>query len=576
MFARSVSGLRSALTVAILSASLWLALFAFVSATETITLFTSDIEIQADGDLLVTETITYDFGNSLRHGIYRNLSECHFEMPTKWYKERYTSYAVISVTRDGSPEPYTTAEKDGLSIKIGSATTQIQGVHTYEIVYRVQGALSNSTDGPELYWNVTGDEWQVTMQKVLANITVASGVALGTKQYCYAGSSGTRTQCSHNALQDGVAIFQQESISPGQQLTVAQTVSLLQPLVPLERLKLGFILIPFGVIALLYTAFASYRWRTRYKGNTTVVAQYEPYENFKPMFTGVLIDGRLDASDISAGIIYLAQQGFLKIRQQEHKILFFTAKDYEIELLRPKSEVELASQGELLHLLFLDANQVGSIVSLSELKKDMSRRRSNSKVISELKKSVVKDMVDNGFLEQRFPRVAVVISVFLVFIFVQISAPLLASLGTNAMVVITIVITLSVVLIYFTVTAERRTAHGYEALHYLKGFREFLSVTEVERYKFHNAPRKSPEQFMEFLPYAIAFKVEKEWAKIFDDLTISNPDWYEGNATVFSASAFTEGLGSFSTTFVQSSGSSGSSGSGSAGGGGGGGGGGSW
>jgi uncharacterized membrane protein len=120
---------------------------------------------------------------------------------------------------------------------------------------------------------------------------------------------------------------------------------------------------------------------------------------------------------------------------------------------------------------------------------------------------------------------------------------------------------------------------GYEALDHLKGFREFLSVTNKERFAFHNAPKKNPTQFMEYLPYAIAFGVEEKWSDIFKDMTIPNPEWYDGGAAhSFSATNLTTSLGAFSTAFAVSSGSKGSasSGGGSVGGGGGGGGGGSW
>jgi uncharacterized membrane protein len=112
-------------------------------------------------------------------------------------------------------------------------------------------------------------------------------------------------------------------------------------------------------------------------------------------------------------------------------------------------------------------------------------------------------------------------------------------------------------------------------LNHLKGFKEFMSVTDKERFDFHNAPEKSPEQFMAFLPYAIALGVEKKWTKLFDDIQMEPPSWYSsvGTATVFNAAVFSSELGAFTGAFSTSSGSSGG---GSAGGGSGGGGGGSW
>jgi len=125
---------------------------------------------------------------------------------------------------------------------------------------------------------------------------------------------------------------------------------------------------------------------------------------------------------------------------------------------------------------------------------------------------------------------------------------------------------------------RRRTVKGYEAKQHILGFKEFLSVTDKERFDFHNAPEKSPEQFMEYLPYAVALGVEDKWAEVFNDITIATPDWYDGGTanSAFVASSLVHDIGAFSSSFTSSSGTSPSSGGGSAGGGAGGGGGGSW
>ena len=152
---------------------------------------------------------------------------------------------------------------------------------------------------------------------------------------------------------------------------------------------------------------------------------------------------------------------------------------------------------------------------------------------------------------------------------------LLANIEKTIFMPVTVVVLGSMTV--FILAVQRRTKKGYESLNHLKGFRDFLSVTEKERYKFHNAPEKSPQQFMQYLPYAVAFGVEKEWAEIFKDISIANPDWYRGDSvSTFSALALTNDLSAFSNSFTASAGSSPSSGGGSSGGGIGGGGGGSW
>jgi uncharacterized membrane protein YgcG len=129
-----------------------------------------------------------------------------------------------------------------------------------------------------------------------------------------------------------------------------------------------------------------------------------------------------------------------------------------------------------------------------------------------------------------------------------------------------------------------RTVKGVEARALILGLKEYMNVAEKDRMKFHNAPEKNPQLFEKLLPFAIALKVDKAWAKQFEEIYKSNPSWYsDSSGHAFNAYFLSSSLGDFSsslnsavasTTTSASSGGSGFSGGG--GGGFGGGGGGSW
>lgn len=95
---------------------------------------------------------------------------------------------------------------------------------------------------------------------------------------------------------------------------------------------------------------------------------------------------------------------------------------------------------------------------------------------------------------------------------------------------------------------------------------------------------KNQMMFEKLLPYAIAFGVEKIWAERFKDISLKNPDWYEGHGAssfnsmilVNSLSHSYTGIARAATPTSSSSGFSSGFSGGSSGGGGGGGGGGSW
>jgi uncharacterized membrane protein YgcG len=264
--------------------------------------------------------------------------------------------------------------------------------------------------------------------------------------------------------------------------------------------------------------------------------------------------------------------------------------DYEVTLTRPLSDAETTFHRTILNLLFgergldwramlrLVASRaadgpdngaaVGTTVTLSKLQRDQHKRQANAKAIRQLQVAVKQDLTERGYFERSLTDwtgatvLRLVVGVVVVVLVVILVSPLLLFLVFP-----------SVAIVAFAY--ERRTTKGYEALNHLKGFKDFLSVTEKERYMFHNAPSKSPEQFMQYLPYSIAFGVEKAWAEVFADMQITNPEWYQSSssAATFNAVAFTNSMTTFSNSFSTSSGSSGG---GSAGGGSGGGGGGSW
>jgi uncharacterized membrane protein YgcG len=128
----------------------------------------------------------------------------------------------------------------------------------------------------------------------------------------------------------------------------------------------------------------------------------------------------------------------------------------------------------------------------------------------------------------------------------------------------------------------KKTLAGVEAKEYLLGLKEYISVSEIRRIQFHNAPAKTPEHFEELLPYAMIFKLEKEWAEQFKSITYS-PTWYDDQKIgAFNSVLFVDNLKSFSGASIasvapiSSASSHGSGFSGGAGGGFGGGGGGSW
>lgn len=552
-----------------------LVLFPTAALAETISNFDSEIRLNTDGSFVVSETIDYDFGGANKHGIFRYIPLQHPEDTGSVFTKRYMEITPLSIQVDGHTVPYeTTKTFENIEFKIGDPDTTITGAHTYLIVYRVDGGLLYHDNLTELYWNVTGSDWPVPIEHVSATLNDPDGVLTGSG-WCYAGEPGANTKCGE--VSADTTTFGAKELTAGQELTVAHELDSSKVASQiLTRIITWYYWVIIALLWLIGLGFVVVRHLIANRTGRTIIAQYEPYEDFKPMYTGLLFDGRLDPHDITAAIVYLAEQGYLKIKKTDRKVaFFFEVDDYAIELRKEVDEHVTAFQDDILSLLFGNTRKVGTEVTLSSLKKNRSQQRKNYKLLTKLRKSLREDLEEHGFYETAGytvlrivgAAVAITAAVWLV----QVLLSFVTELFIFFVVFMFVTTLLAVALVY-----RRRTKKGYEALDHLKGFKLFLSTTEKDRYKFHNAPQKSPEQFMEFLPYAIAFGVEKEWAEVFKDITIPNPDWYEGHGGAFSAVTFTDSIGAFSDSFVASSGSSPSSGGGAAGGGAGGGGGGSW
>jgi hypothetical protein len=137
----------------------------------TITNYVADFDIDSDGDLDVTETITVDFPGYGKHGIFRFWDIVDDNAP----HARRTP-EDISVTRDGNAEPFELSWEDHHRqrvAKIGSASTTLDvGEHTYVLKYHIDGVLDDNDEkvtGEDVdtmfYWQLIPRGWQQNIEQ---------------------------------------------------------------------------------------------------------------------------------------------------------------------------------------------------------------------------------------------------------------------------------------------------------------------------------------------------------------------------------------------------------------------------
>src|SRR6202047_3403390 len=162
-------------------------------AVERILRFVSDVEVERNGDLAVTETIRVQAeGNQIRRGILR-------DFPTTYARPDGSrvvgGFDVKSVTRDGADETWTTeALANGVRVRIGRTEVSLpSGQHEYVIRYRTTRQIGFFADYDELYWNATGTGWTFAIDSAEARITLPEAVPFRQSAF-YTGPQGARGQ----------------------------------------------------------------------------------------------------------------------------------------------------------------------------------------------------------------------------------------------------------------------------------------------------------------------------------------------------------------------------------------------
>lgn len=147
-----------------------------VSGPERVLDFHAQLTVNDDRSVSVEERIlVWCTGVKIRHGIYR-------EIPTNYIDEngylRYEPLTLRSVTMEGRPSDYhVNAVDNNQRIYIGRENEILPPNRTYLYVirYDIRDFRGLDKKEPELYWNVVGNRWDFSFDRVSADIRLPAG-----------------------------------------------------------------------------------------------------------------------------------------------------------------------------------------------------------------------------------------------------------------------------------------------------------------------------------------------------------------------------------------------------------------
>jgi uncharacterized membrane protein YgcG len=568
--------------------------------------FDVTMQIEPNGKLHVEERILVEFTES-RRGIIRKIP---FRYETGRGIGRRVEIRVGDVDTEGGASDRTDIATEGayLRIRIGDPNVWLEAgrVVTYVIRYTAIGAVNwfektDWGDYAEVYWNATGDEWEVPIERASVRVRFpAVGDSERVRARVFVGPLGSTLQQTIPAGSSDLGSDQTRTVSSlsSSELLIRRDAPLaahegmtfvlnvpadsIVPPGPAEQLlgavreNLGFGL-PLVTLIGMGGLFLRYGRDAKPKPLTV---QFEPPDGVTAPEAGTILDERVDQRDLAAGIIGLAVKGYLTIHPEEEGIVF-KRRTATLRLTGKTDDSPLSPFEQFLIRLL---RQCGPVIGESDLREHVAPHA------SDLRSMLYAELVDRGYY-LRSPEtvraiwigggIAVIALLGVICVFLSpFRYPMPSIVGG---------LIAAILIVGFGLQMPKRTVIGARALDKVRGFEEFIRRARSDELEWMSKKEPTAALFEEYLPYAVAFGLTAEWAQAFEGIVKEMPSWYDTpGGRGFSARWFATDLMAISNTVAsaavtmpRSSGGSGgfsgfSSGGGFSGGGFGGGGGSSW
>lgn len=592
-----------------------------------------NIFVNEDNTLDITETITAYF-NVSKHGIYRTIPLRN----TVTRLDGTSSKNRTQVTNVSVDQEYTTSRENGnYKIKIGSAERTVTGEQIYKINYTYNLGEDPEKEYDEFYYNIIGDEWDTVIGNVSFTIIMPKEFSADRLGFS-AGPAGSTDSNNVEYTVDGntVAGSYQGILNAGEALTVRC------------QLPEGYFL-DAGLdvhawyyfmfsIPVLFLGIAVFLWYQFGRDDPVVeTVEFYPPAGVNSLEAGFLYKGKADDQDVTSLLIYLANEGYIRISETETNTLFSKSKGFKLTKLKEYEGNDVNEQMFLDGLFHIRSSSKRTEVPLDDRDEVTSKDLYNKFYIT--MRAILSNVNNRDHKDRIFERSASgktiwIITMILIAYCIITVPPVLtySDLGTAIIALLfpgigfTVMFTIifgksplfqkvftliwgglfgGVPWIYTVMPVlvgdpvflagysvgigcilgmfvclkylPKRTPYGNEMLGKLRGFKSFLEVAEKDR--LEAMVMEDPGYFYHILPYTYVLGVSDKWIKKFEAISLQAPSWYDGmssfDTTTF-GSFMNSTMASANSAMSSSPSDSSGSGGGSSGGGSGGGGGGSW
>ena len=604
---------------------------AAAQADERITHFWSDIQIQKDASVEVTETIDVRAEHDrINHGIFR-------DFPTRYRgplgSNVHIDFTLEGTTLDGAPVPASTELiARGVRVKIGDKDKYVDvGDHRYVIRYRATRELGFFPKYDELYWNVTGSGWFFPIDAAEVRIHLPAPVKFGQRA-AYTGAEGSTASNAQvvDEKPGEIAFATTAPLGSYEGLTVAAAFpkGLVDEGAALNRLTqwledFGPPIVGAGaLVALLAYFFHAWQRAGRDPRPGTVVPIFSPPDGLTPAGMRYVTKLNADNRTFAAALVDMGVRGHVRLVEEDGG--WFSKNKTRIERTDSPNSLPPDEDAALRSLV-----STGDSIVMEQ--KNYAAFQASKKSLE----SVLKDQYEGKAFKRNYGWAAAGLLFFFAALWVT-SAAIVAAADTASVWQIGVALgclALAAILAFlihesswfgklvcavmgfcaFAVAAalgfpmftealnsgsafpllipliglpvviscfwwiSAPTPEGRAILDRIAGFKQYLSITERERLDRMTMPQDTPEVFEKYLPYAIALGVENKWANRFASVLAAAQArgderqgfyWYSGRGNPWSnPSLFVNSVGASLASTISSASTAPGSSSGSGGGG---------
>lgn len=599
----------------------------------TIQSYNINMIVNEDNTFDITENITAYF-NVPKHGIYRKIPLRNSITRT----DGTTSSNRAKITNISVSENYTTSNQNMYKvIKIGNANRTLTGKHSYTIKYKYNIGKDPLKNADELYFNLIGDQWDTSISNVSFTVTMPKPFDESLLGFSngYVGSTNSANviySVNGNTITGNTI----NTLNAGEALTIRLTLPdeyFVGTSSDIEMYAIAVIILSLVCALIAYILWAKYG-----KDDEVIeTVEFYPPEGYNSAEVGFLYEGHADTPSVISLLIYLANEGYLKIEEIEEQGIFKKSKGFKITKIK---EYDGNNENERVFFNGLFKSKKSRVdmektsvtasdlydnfyITLNGIKSDLNNKKNKNKIFESSASGKVKWLIimiiaiyvlitvkpvleygetENLIFALLFPGIGFTFLIgslistikkpkLFAILFIIMWGGMFGGIPWVLMVLPTLTqnimylamyiigVICMAIIILFAKIMPKRTPYGNEMLGKLRGFKRFLET--AEKPQLEELVNENPEYFYNILPYTYALGVSDIWIRQFETIALQAPNWYNSTSdfSMHTFGAFMNKTMTSATSAMSSSPSSssgGSSGGGFSGGGSGGGGGGSW